>query len=313
MGVATLVRPQSLALAPLLGALAVAGCGSMKRVRNAVIVGACAIACCLPWTARNCAKMDRCALVSMNGGWNLLIGTATENGAWAPVDVPAECREVWSESEKDVCFERAARRVITSDPVRWIARAPSKIAVTLDYFGAAPWYLHASNAAAFPDRAKVALGAVETIVSRALLIAALVGSAVVDAPRRRARQIVAIAGVVAALTLHAWIGYFALVLAIALQGKDRLARAPLLVTFTAVVVVATALVHAVFFGAGRYGLVVVPFVTALAFCFVRARPTPPDASASRASSARSGSGSVVSAAFNAASESGDARRANALS
>jgi hypothetical protein len=34
---------------------------------------------------------------------------------------------------------------------------------------------------------------------------------------------------------------------------------------TAAVLVATAVLHAVFFGAGRYGLVVVPFVTALAF------------------------------------------------
>ena len=31
------------------------------------------------------------------------------------------------------------------------------------------------------------------------------------------------------------------------------------------VILATALTHAVFFGSGRYGLVIVPFVTALAF------------------------------------------------
>ena len=37
----------------------------------------------------------------------------------------------------------------------------------------------------------------------------------------------------------------------------------------AAVVVVTAATHAVFFGAGRYGLVVVPFVTALPFAALR--------------------------------------------
>jgi hypothetical protein len=45
------------------------------------------------------------------------------------------------------------------------------------------------------------------------------------------------------------------------------------VPMTAAVLVATAVMHAVFFGAGRYGLVVVPFVTALAFV----RPQAPGA------------------------------------
>ena len=52
---------------------------------------------------------------------------------------------------------------------------------------------------------------------------------------------------------------------ILLLGTRELARAPLLVPATAAVVLGTAATHAVFFGAGRYGIVVVPFVTALAF------------------------------------------------
>src|SRR5262249_23511001 len=135
------------------------------------------IGVCLPWTARNCVRMHRCALVSVNAGWNLLIGTQTENGGWQEVDVPAECRTVWDEAEKDACFERAAKSAIARKPITWASRAPAKLRTTFDYFGAGPWYLHAANPARFSDFARVAWGIVETIVSRGLLIAALASRA----------------------------------------------------------------------------------------------------------------------------------------
>ena len=263
MGVATLIRPQSILLAPLLGLL---GATSWRgRLASMAIVTGCALACCLPWTARNCVRMDRCALVSMNGGWNLLIGAESENGGWSQVGVPEECREVWSEPEKDVCFERAARREIASHPGAFLAKAPAKVAMTLDYFGAAPWYLYTSNPRAFGERAKMTLGAAEMITSRAVLILALIAAALAAGPCVRLRAVVAVVGVAATLlTYHASIGYLALVVAIALLGRAALARAPLVYVWTAAVILATALTHAVFFGSGRYGLVVVPFVTALA-------------------------------------------------
>ena len=46
---------------------------------------------------------------------------------------------------------------------------------------------------------------------------------------------------------------------------------PVIVPITAAVIVTTAVTHAVFFGSGRYGLVVVPFVAALAFVRSRER------------------------------------------
>ena len=107
--------------------------------------------------------MQKCALVSVNGGWNLLIGTQTTNGAWQPVTVPEQCREVWDEAAKDTCFRLAARAEIARAPLAWVARMPAKVAATLDYFGAGPWYLHEANGAAFSDRAKVSLGALETV------------------------------------------------------------------------------------------------------------------------------------------------------
>lgn len=266
MGVATLVRPQSLLLAPVLGALAARPTAATRaRLGRAIGTTVLALACVAPWTARNCARMNRCALVSVNGGWNLLIGAQSASGAWEPVTVPPECATTWDEAGKDVCFERAARREIAAAPAAWLARAPAKIAATLDYFGAAPWYLNAANADAFGAVAKLWLAAIETIACRALLLGALWAVARREGAKTRARTVVAVAGAVAAVTTHGWIGYVALVVGVALLGRRAIASAPIVVPAAAAVIAATAVVHGAFFGAGRYGLVVVPFVAALAF------------------------------------------------
>jgi hypothetical protein len=265
MAVAILVRPQNLALAPLVGAVgAPAVAGWRVRATRAAAVTAVALACVAPWTARNCARMHRCALVSVNGGWNLLIGTATSTGGWQPVPVPAECATTWDEASKDACFGRAARRVIAGAPGAWLARAPAKLAMTFDYFGAAPWYLHESAPDAFDANDKARLGTLETIASRLALLAALVVCGRLPGERATSRKVVALAGAGAALTVHGWIGYVALAACAALRGR-RLATGPVIVPLTALAVLSTAAVHAVFFGAGRYGLAVVPFVTGLAF------------------------------------------------
>jgi 4-amino-4-deoxy-L-arabinose transferase-like glycosyltransferase len=271
LGLATLVRPQSILFAPVLGLLGpLAPASWLSRARSAVAVTAVALAVCAPWTARNCVAMNKCALVSVNGGWNLLIGAQTESGSWQPVDVPDACRTVWDEAAKDDCFARVARSTIASAPGSWIARAPAKVARTLDYFGAAPWYLHASNPAAFDDGAKVTLGEVETIVSSLVLLFALVAAALTEGPRRRLRIGIALAGVaLAATSVHASIAYLALAAVLLAFGPRWLARAPLVFAWTAAVILLTAAIHAVFFGAGRYGLVVVPFVTALPFAALR--------------------------------------------
>jgi hypothetical protein len=279
MGVATLVRPQSLVLAPVLGWLAMgaravrAGSdsrGARLRAARAGLIGAIlatvlAVGVCAPWTARNCRRMERCALVSVNGGWNLAIGTQTTGGGWQEMVVPDACKEVFSESAKDECFGAAARETIIGDPLRWLARAPAKLRVTFDYFGAAPWYLHAASPDRFPYRAKVALGTMETVVSRLLLLAALVTARKLDGPRRLYREAVTAVGLIACFLSAGAMGYLACALALGLLGPRELLRLPRIVPMTAAVLVATAVMHAVFFGAGRYGLVVVPFVTALAF------------------------------------------------
>jgi 4-amino-4-deoxy-L-arabinose transferase-like glycosyltransferase len=271
MGVATLVRPQSLALAPVLGWLAVTGrdAGVRRAALGAAAVTAVALALCAPWTARNCVRMERCALVSVNGGWNLAIGTQTDTGGWHEITVPEACKTVFQEAAKDECFGREAMKAIAREPLSWLARAPAKLRRTFDYVGAAPWYLHTANASSFPFRAMVALGAVETFAQRLLLAAALV--AVLRMPLRRTgalgrvRTAAVAVGLVACVLVPGTIGYLALALGVAALGPSALRRAPLPIPFSAAVILATAATHAVFFGAGRYGMVVVPFVTMLAF------------------------------------------------
>jgi 4-amino-4-deoxy-L-arabinose transferase-like glycosyltransferase len=273
MGVATLVRPQSLVLAPVLGWLATRSVrvGARVGLLGAILATVLAVGVCAPWTARNCRRMERCALVSVNGGWNLAIGTQTTGGGWQEMVVPEACKEVFAESAKDECFGAAARATILGDPLRWLARAPAKLRVTFDYFGAAPWYLHAASPERFPYRAKVALGTIETIVSRLLLLAALVTARKLEGPRRLYREAITAVGMIACFLSAGAMGYLACALALGLLGPRVLLRLPRIVPMTAAVLVATAVMHAVFFGAGRYGLVVVPFVTALAFVRPQAR------------------------------------------
>lgn len=271
-GAATLVRPQSIVIAPL---LAWVSAGGLRRPRVSAWLAAaiCALALltCAPWTARNCVRMKSCALVSVNGGWNLLIGAdKASTGSWSPINVPEACREVWDEAAKDACFAREARRYIVSNPVDWLALVPSKLGATFNYCGAAGWYLHASNPQAFSDKAKVALGAAELGYERLLLIAALAALA-----RRRIKPfiprswrslpalVLSGAGILSALTVQAWLGYTALA-ALSLWPSSPDRPEPFLVRALGVVLAATLLTHAIFFGAGRYSLVVFPLVCGVA-------------------------------------------------
>ncbi len=267
LGVTTLVRPQSLVFAPLFGLLALRRATSVQRALAGGLALAVALAVCAPWTVRNCRRMERCALVSVNGGWNLAIGAQTKSGSWQEISVPEPCKEVFQEAAKDRCFGKEAEKVILAHPLVWIARMPAKLRATFDYFGAAPWYLNTASPEAFPYRAKVALAGLETLVSRLLLAAALVSIWRWPGERRRARRVVVAVGLMACILVPGTVGYLALAVGIALAGR----KLPLVMSTSAVVILATAAIHAVFFGAGRYGIVVVPFVTCLAF--VRAPQT----------------------------------------
>jgi hypothetical protein len=284
LGAATLVRPQSIVLAPIFAILAAIAAPdpnapapaslpappsvpraalARKALGAALLATLAALLICAPWTARNCVRMKRCALVSVNGGWNLLIGAdEASTGAWSPIKVPEACREVYDEAEKDECFGREARRYIRAQPAAWLALVPRKLAATFDYAGAAGWYLHDSNPQAFPYRAKEILGGVETLYERLVLVAALAWAGR-RGPRRPLRLVFCAAGALGALSLHAWLGYAALCAAALVQGR-ALFRGPMLPAATVAALFSTLAIHAVFFGAGRYSLVIFPLVTALA-------------------------------------------------
>jgi hypothetical protein len=277
VGAATLVRPQLLLMAPLFALVARPVSLPWRSVASPVsrvlLVSALAVTLCLPWTYRNCQRMDRCLLVSANGGWNLLIGTAREGrGSWVPLEragVPARCRAVFGEAEKDACFASAALERIVDEPLVWLSLVPHKLANTFDYAGAAGWYLHTSSPDHFPARAKVTLGVVETVYERTLLVLAALAAALAEGPRRRLRWLFGGFALLFSFTPAAWIAHLALLAALLALGRKLAEHPP--AALAASLVGMTALTHAVFFGAGRYSLVIMPLLAPLAACVVQGR------------------------------------------
>lgn len=267
-GVTVLIRPQSLLLMPVFGAFASSAPG-FARLRSAAALTALSLLVCLPWTLRNCHRLERCTFVSANGGWNLFIGSADKaTGSWVSIDelgVPAECRTVFGEVDKDHCFGRAAVRHVLSRPGHFVALVPSKLAATFDWSGAPGHYLHASNASVFDHQAVVRLGVAELLVQRALLAIGLLALGLAAGPRRRARLVLAGVALVCLLgpallarwwlLRSAWVAHLLLVALVLAVGRDVWRRPNF--AFAAGAVFVTALTHAVFFGAGRYGLVCV--------------------------------------------------------
>jgi 4-amino-4-deoxy-L-arabinose transferase-like glycosyltransferase len=270
-GFSTLVRPQQIVWAPMLGGwLVFQGIRSdvnqprrlWTTLCGGVLTTAIAIGVCLPWTLRNCDKMERCVFVSANGGWNLFIGTSTlGRGAWTSIDsigVPKECQFVFKEAEKDHCFGEAAKRLIRQHPFAWLSLVPMKLTKTFDDVGAPGYYLNASNSVAFDDHEKWWLGASEVLCQRLLLILVAVTVGTLPGPRRRLRRGLAALSVVFLCVPYAWVAILALSCASMALGR-RLLKEPA-IFFLAAGWLLTAAVHAVFFGGARYAMVVLPLV-----------------------------------------------------
>jgi hypothetical protein len=267
LGVATLVRPEMLLVAPCIGLLLVGPAPGLRRAMVAALaVTGLALFLCAPWTLRNCVRLDRCAFVSANAGQNLLIGTSPlGRGGWVALDrmgVPPACLTEFGEGGKDRCFGRAALAVIAADPLGWLAQVPQKLGVTFDYGTAAAYYLGASNPGLVSGRTQTLLGALELLGQRAVLVLAALSLARAPGPRAVLRRRLGFACVALALLPFAWLGFVVLVALGLLFGKGlwRWPAAGLAVA----TVGATALTHAVFFGAGRYALVCLPALGVLA-------------------------------------------------
>lgn len=141
-GVAGLVRPQSLLLAPIVALLASPSPRWAARARTVALVGVACAAVVLPWTARNCRVLDGCALVSVNGGANLFIGTdPAARGTYRELRGGEGCGHVLTEVAKDRCYGHLAARRIAAHPLRWVALMPAKLQTLLDYEVSPAYYL----------------------------------------------------------------------------------------------------------------------------------------------------------------------------
>lgn len=267
-GVTTLLRPQMLVLAPVFGALSAWRRGGSVRTalgRAVVVLGVC-LAVCAPWTLRNCVRMNRCVLVSANAGWNLLIGTSEKgNGTWISLDemgVPEPCRTVFEEADKDACFGRAALLVIRDEPLTWLSLMPAKLRATFDYPAAPAHYLYMSNAQAFDDEWRDRLGVIETFWQRGIMALGLFALAWRLGSSQPWRRVVAVLGILSLLTISAVPAVLAFLVLSAALRRGLVSQLP--VAMAAWSLAATALMHAVFFGAGRYSLVVSYLMAAVA-------------------------------------------------
>jgi 4-amino-4-deoxy-L-arabinose transferase-like glycosyltransferase len=154
LGASVLVRPTSLMALPLFWLLL----DGKLRKRAASLV-ALALGCgvtILPWTLRNCYRMDGCALVSTNAGWNLAIGALTETGRFRPLHAADGCPVVTGQVQQDRCWAERGMAVIRQHPWRWLSLAPKKLEQTFNHESFAVEYLREANPAAWPEPRRVA-------------------------------------------------------------------------------------------------------------------------------------------------------------
>jgi 4-amino-4-deoxy-L-arabinose transferase-like glycosyltransferase len=276
LGLGALVRPQALLCVPFLALIALPAeldrFGRMRRVAAGAFACVLALAPVLPWTARNCARMDGCALVSTNAGWNLAIGSFPRaTGRFETLHASDGCREeVTGQVRQDRCWFAYGLEQIRLHPWHYLALVPAKLSFTFDHESFAVEYLHEARPKAWPEARRVAWRAATSAAHRLLVCAAALAGIAFARRRRNVAQGVAL-GVVLALALVAITAdsptFYPLVLAacvlpwLPLPGRPPLPDAlKLLLGFVAT----TALTHAVFFGEDRYHVVVVPALCILA-------------------------------------------------
>lgn len=283
LGLATLVRPNAILMAPLLGLVVIrerAFGAVLRGLGRGVVVGAIALATVAPWTYRNCKVMDACAFVSTNGGWNLVIGSApgaTGKFEFLVGNIPKggpACDE-GGQVEQDRCWSRYGVSIIKRDFGRWLSLVPAKLHYTLD----AEWfpinYLREARPDLVSARAHIVIGKALTAMLHLLVVAAALGTLGWSRPTRTRRSTYALQfalflGVLALATRcldprapSVWpLGVVACLLPfVPLPGSPRRTAAELAV---AGVILTTLITHAIFFGEDRYHLVATPAFAILA-------------------------------------------------
>lgn len=268
LGFAVLVRPSSLLAVPLL-AVVPGKFGRGACARALLALGLC-IVTTVPWTLRNCERMDGCAFVSTNGGWNLAIGALTKNGRFQTLRASDGCPVVTGQVQQDRCWMQVGWRTILHAPIEWLSRAPAKLAQTFDHESFAVEYLHEADPKSWPEARRVATRELLTDVHRCLLAMALlsvVGR--VGWKRWRSRAFLSQAGLLAAIAVLTYSvansdrhPFYLLVLALIGLFLLVLPGSPSshgILRFSVGFIAATAATHAIFFGDDRYHIVVSGF------------------------------------------------------
>jgi len=281
LGFATLVRPSSLLAVPLLALIKPRP--ALRSILGSALALLIALAVVLPWTIRNCVRMDGCALVSTNGGWNLAIGALTENGRFRTLRAADGCPIVTGQVQQDRCWAKVGLSTVLKAPARWLALAPKKLGQTYDHESFAIEYLREADPLQWPEPRRVAARELLTWFHRLLLGAAALASVALVARRAGPgpslveriggkpwlAQTAALA-VLGALFIRAvvsddhpfyWLALAAPVLAL-LQLPGRRAQGAT-GRFLLGLLFVTSLTHVLFFGDDRYHIVVSPVLCLL--------------------------------------------------
>lgn len=277
LGGLTLMRPASILLVPLL-ALCEARPFARAALRSAAMLGV-ALVFVLPWTLRNCARMDGCAFVSTNGGWNLAIGAITETGRFQTLHGKDGCPNVTGQVQQDDCWKQVGWRAIKADPVRWLSLAPKKLAQTFDHESFAVGYVREADPAAWPEPRSQAARWLLTAAHLALLATAALSIVALPLGRlRRAEQYwqTAVLVVLCALIFYGiadeqhpfhWLIVLAPALAfVPVPGRPYLGAFGRMAMATVLITAGT---HVIFFGEDRYHLFLSPLLCVLAAAALR--------------------------------------------
>lgn len=291
LGVLTLMRPASLLLVPLV-ALCEARPWRLAALKSAATL-AVALAVVMPWTIRNCVRMDGCALVSTNGGWNLAIGALTETGRFQTLRGQDGCPVVTGQVQQDDCWAEVGWRKIKESPWRWLSLAPKKLAQTFNHESFAIEYVREADPGAWPEQRRQAARGLLTTAHLGLLAAAALSVVAMPLGRLRREEqywqiglLLLLAGLIfygIADDQHPfhWLVVLAPALAFApLPGRPELGAAG---RMAMAAILLTALTHVIFFGEDRYHLFVSPLLCLLAAAALLPAARSPDKSAATTS------------------------------
>jgi 4-amino-4-deoxy-L-arabinose transferase-like glycosyltransferase len=289
MGLATLVSPPAILLAPALGLVLVAvrrpwRTALAQAAGRALLVCAVALAVVAPWTVRNCRVMDGCAFVSTNGGWNLAIGAFSRaTGRFETLRASDGCEVVTGQVQQDRCWADHGWQSIRRDPLRWLALAPRKLDFSFNHESFPVEYLKTADPGSWPEERRVWWRQRLTAFHRVLMTLAAFGMLGVIS-RKAAREVLdrkrpwgpvalelGLWTVAAALSAWAWLDdtfpFWPLSLLIpllALVPRPAGPRAGAVAFLLGWSILAFDLVHVVFFGEDRYHVPLVPLLCVLA-------------------------------------------------